>query len=212
MAWPSWFPYTPTGSRPATWDDWPTILQEVIPRQWPPKLFAKDGNAWKDLKALGESIALMRDILQFMQRYLWPNKDAGGVFIAMWEDVFGLGPANTLALRQQRLEAAMRLRGTMTQEQVKAIMAPAWGHTNTDGVGLESPTQGWTASDDQSGAFLGDNMHVYDSNEAAEPDPMIIDLISKTKPTWQFWSYGRYKRLKWGVAGAEGTWDNATWG
>lgn len=212
MAWPSWFPYTPTGSRPATWDDWVTILQEVTPRQWPARLYARDSEAWLDLKSFGESIALMRDILQFMQRWLWPNKDTGGTFLALWEAVFDLAPAKSLALRQQRLEAAMRQRGTMTQQLVKAVMAPAWGHTNTDLVGLESPTQGWTATDDPEGAFLGDNMHIYDINEAAEPDPMIIDLIAKVKPTWQIWSYGQYKRLKWGVAGAEGSWDRATWG
>ena len=212
MAWPSWFPYTPTGSRPSNWDDWPDLLKQVVPRQWPHRLFAKDSEAWLDLEALGESLALMRDILQFMQRGLWPGKDIGGTFVSLWEAVFDLEPAKTLALRKQRLEAAMRQRGTMNQQLVKAIMAAAWGHANSDLVGLESPTQGWTASDDQGGAFLGDNMHIYDVAEAAEPDPMIIDLIAKTKPTWQIWSYGQYKRLKWGVAGAEGSWDNATWG
>jgi hypothetical protein len=212
MAWPSWFPNTPTGSRPTTWDDWTALFKQVIPRQWPTGLFGRDGNAWKDLTSMGESYALVRDLLQFLQRYLWPTKDDGGVFVPLWEEVFNISPAGSLTTRKNRLIATMRQRGTMTEDLIKALFAPAFGSNDADSVGLESPTQGWTASDDTDGAFLGNNMHIYSADESTEPDPMIIDLIAKVKPTWQIWSYGQYKRLKWGTPGEEGTWDHATYG
>ena len=63
MAWPSWMPLA---ARPANWIDWSTTFRAVIPREWPKRLFGGDSQAYSDLIAFGEALALARDWLSFL--------------------------------------------------------------------------------------------------------------------------------------------------
>ncbi len=219
MAWPSWMP---TAARPAGWTDWSEVFRKVIPREWPENLFGIGTQGMSDLIAFGESLALTRDLLEFMLRNLWPGRDTvNGLFLSRWEAVFDISPAATIDERANRIIASMRQRGTMTSDLVKAIMAPAFGSANPGDVVFESPTSAdaeaaysTTTSSDAQGVLLGTTMHIYSgATPPVEPDfALAYDLIERIKPTGDSWSVGKFNRLFWGVAGAQGSWDRATWG
>lgn len=220
MAWPSWFPQI---SRPKGWPDWPDIFTVVIPREWPEGLFGLETNGEGDLQATGETLALARDFLEQVLRYLWPQTvidsiDDDGIWLDDWEAVFNTtGGSSDLTARAERLVAAFRQRGTMTEALVQAIMAPAFGETDPSKIAFESPTAAAVAAaspdEDWQWVFLHTNMHIYHADETTAPDQEMAEtLIAKIKPTGDTWSVGQYKRLKWGTPGEEGAWDQATWG
>ncbi len=113
----------------------------------------------------------------------------------------------------------MRQRGTMTEDLVKAVLIRAW---NLDDPSLLTITVATTTeivaemsatSEEWQWTFAQTNMHISLTSEASAPDQgMAEDMIRKIKPTWENWSVGQYKFLAWGVAGAEGAWDQAVWG
>lgn len=209
MAWPTWMPLS---TRPSNWPDWSDIFTNTVPREWPKGLFGKGGQAWLDLEALGESLALARDVMEVVIRRIWPARDDDGTFLSDWETVFDVTPEPTIAKRQDRLIAKFRQRGTMTQDLVKAIMCRAWGSDDPSTVTLTSPTQGWAAVDETDAARLGHQMHISQTAGTDEPDPMIEDLISQNKPTWENWYYGKTATLKWGAHADDGEWDRRVWG
>lgn len=222
MAWPTWMPIA---ARPAFWDDWSTIFRSVIPREWPKRLFGGESNAYNDLVALGESLALARDMLSILQHNIWPTKDETDQLLTdRWEESFGIQASGTDSDRTNRLVAFMRQRGTMTSDLVKSIMCRAWGSDDPAIVTLISPTPGDVAAvaptEDWQWADLQSQMHIYHTTEAEEPDYNLMeDLISKNKPTYENWSFGRYNAAKYegsggpegGPGGGVGTYDHATY-
>jgi hypothetical protein len=193
------------------------VLRDVVPREWPKKLFSASAEAWADLIATGEALALARDMLSFMQQRLWPAKDTRDYnFLEDWEAAFSLQQKGDEDKRTDRVIANLRQRGTMTQDLVKTIMCRAWGVDDPSRVGLESasPSAVWTEGPDEEWQWAKalSEMYIYDSTEAAMPDEDLIqDLIAKNKPTFETWYYGQYRLLKW-YAGGQGTWNYATWG
>jgi hypothetical protein len=214
MSWPSWMPIA---ARPATWIDWSTIFRSVIPREWPKRLFVAGSQAYADLVAFGEALALARDMLSVLQHNIWPAEDGNHwLFTDRWEEVFGIQPSGSLDQRTSRLIAFMRQRGTMTEDLLKAIMCRAFATHNPADIGINSPTPAAYAAsgavDEWQWAFLGHNMHIYSTSNAAIDRGLAEDLIRKITPTWELWSAGTYNELIWGTPGEEGAWDQATWG
>jgi len=183
----------PTAARPTTWMDWSTIFRDVIPREWPKRLFGAGSQSYKDLIALGESLALVRDMLSFMQNAVIPALDENYIFLTDWETAFDIKPKGTESERMDRVIAMFRQRGTMTQDLVKAIMCRAWGSNDPSVVSIISPAMTPAPQCAKHGAFLGANMHIYHTAQTAEPDDALIqDLIARVRPTWEYWTYGRY--------------------
>jgi len=222
MAWPTWMPIV---ARPAHWIDWSSIFREVIPREWPKRLFAPGSQAYSDLIAFGEALALARDFASLLQHNIWPALDANyRIFMERWEGVFGLQPDGTSDQRTSRLIAVMRQRGPMTESLVKAIMCRAWNtddpsaitivHPDPADVAAATPTAEWEY------AALQTQMHIYHTAEGAEPDyGLAADLIAKNKPTWENWYVGRYNHGKYegsggpegGPGGGVGTYNHCTY-
>jgi len=215
MAWPSWMPMA---ARPSNWLDWSAIFRDAIPREWPKRLYVQGSQAYSDLIAFGETLALARDMLSLLQHNIWPAQDANdNVFADRWEDSFGLQPDGTLDDRTNRLIAFMRQRGTMTEDLVKAIMCRVWDSDDPSVVSITSPDPAAFAAsgavDDWQWAFLGHNMHIFHTAETVEPNRGLADdLIRKIKPTWETWSISRLEKLIWGVDADEGQWDWSAWG
>lgn len=191
MSWPSWMPLA---ARPATWIDWSATFRDVFPRAWPARLYVSGSDAYSDLVAFGESMALARDMVGVLTHNIWPAADANDhLFIDRWEEVFDLQPDGSFDERTSRLIAIMRQRGTMTQDLVRAIMCRAWNTDDPGAVSLSSPAATPAPQCEVHGAFQGSNMHIYHTAQSAAPDVGIIeDLIAKCKPTWETWTYGRY--------------------
>jgi hypothetical protein len=179
-------------------------------------LYAAGSQAIADLVALGESLALARDLASFLQHNIWPqHDDEHGLFIEDWEEVFGLLPYGDIDARVDRLISTLRQRGTMTQDLVKAIMCRAWGSDNPNDVTITSVNLATTVDPDEDWqwAFMQTNMHIFHSAQTQEPDfGMAYDLIAKIKPTWETWSVGKAKTLKWGVHADDGEWNQRLWG
>ena len=188
MAWPSWMPIA---SRPSSWIDWSTIFRETIPREWPKRLFGAESQAYSDLVAFGEALALARDMLSMIQHNIWPADDASdNLFTDRWEESFGIQPDGTSAERTDRLIAVMRQRGTMTEDLVRAIMIRAWGLSDPSLLTLTSPDPADVATEnpaeDWQWAYPQTNMHISLTSEASAPDQGLAeDLIAKIKPTWE---------------------------
>jgi hypothetical protein len=152
-------------------------------------------------------------MLSFLQNSIWPTQDTNHIFTERWERVYGVNPKGSLDDRANRLVALFRQRGTMTEDLVKAIMCRAWDSNSPADVTLTSPDQTVAPECAKHGAFLGANMHISSTADAAEPNAGIIeDLISKVKPTWEIWTYGQYQTLVYGTPGEKGSWDHACWG
>ena len=215
MAWPSWMPIA---ARPSNWLDWSTIFRETIPREWPKRLFGAGSQAYSDLIAFGETLALARDMTSLLQHNIWPALDGNdNIFTDRWEEAFGIQASGALDDRTSRLIAFMRQRGTMTEDLVKAIMCRAWDSDDPSAVSIVSPDPSTYAAsgavEDWQWAYLGHNLHIYHTAETAEPNRSLAeDMIRKIKPTWETWSVGQYKFLAWGTPGEEGAWDQAVWG
>ena len=215
MAWPSWMPIA---ARPSNWLDWSSIFRETIPREWPKRLFGAGSQAYSDLIAFGETLALARDMTSLLQHNIWPALDANdNIFTDRWEEAFGIQASGTLDERTSRLIAFMRQRGTMTEDLVKAVMIRAWNLDDPSLLTITSPDPAdYAASgavEDWQFAYLGGNMHISLTSEATAPDRGLAeDLMRKIKPTWETWSVGQYKFLAWGTPNEEGAWDQAVWG
>ena len=214
MAWPSWMPLA---ARPANWIDWSTTFRAVIPREWPKRLFGPGSQAYSDLIAFGEALALARDWLSFLQNSLYPNRDTNGIFTARWEGVYGVQPKGSITDRNNRLVALFRQRGTMTEDAVRAILCRAWDSDDPSILSFESPDPADVATlnpaVDWQWAFPQTNLHIYHTAQTREPDYSIaFDLIAKIKPTWETWSIGKRNNLIWGLHATDGEWDRRTWG
>ncbi|MEE9367157.1 MAG: hypothetical protein V3W44_10745 [Dehalococcoidales bacterium] len=214
MAWPS---FMPLAARPSNWIDWSATFRDVIPREWPKRLFGAGSQALSDLIAFGESLAIVRDYLSFLQNSLYPNQDTNGIFTEDWERVFGVQASGTIAERNDRLVAMFRTRGTMTQDAVKTVMCRAFGIDDPTAIGIISPTPAAVAvlnpPEVWQWVFPQTNMHIFHLAETIEPDWDIAqDLIDKIKPTWETWSFGKRMQLKWGVHADDGEWDRRVWG
>jgi hypothetical protein len=212
----------PIAARPSSWIDWSEIFRETIPREWPKRLFGLGSEAYKDLVAFGETLALARDMLSVLQHNIWPALDVNdALFIDRWEEVFGLQPDGSNDVRTSRLIAVMRQRGTMTEDLVKAIMCRAWGSDDPSIVSLANPAAADVASvapsEDWMWAQLQSQMYIYHTAETDLPNAgLISDLIIKNKPTFENWYYGQHFRLKWegppgGPGGGEGGWNQGCW-
>ena len=223
MAWPSWMPLA---ARPATWIDWSTTFRSVIPREWPKRLFGAGSQALSDLIAFGESLALARDMLSFLQNSLYPNQDTTGIFTEDWEGVYGVQANGTITERNDRLVAMFRMRGTMTQDAVKTVMCRAFGIDDPTAIGITSPTPAAVAvvlgasTDEWRWCRLQMQMHIFHLTETIDPDfDIAADLIAKIKPTWETWTFGRYLDGKYegsggpegGPGGGEGTYNHCTY-
>jgi hypothetical protein len=183
----------PTAARPSTWIDWSSVFKDVIPREWWAGLFASESEAYYDQVAFGEALALARDMLSFLQNSIWPTQDTNHIFTERWERVYGVNPKGSLDDRANRLIALFRQRGTMTEDLVKAIMCRAWDSDDPSIVAISSPAMTPAPQCAKHGAFQGANMHIYHATGAAAPNQGIIeDLISKIKPTWEYWTWGQY--------------------
>ncbi len=219
MAWPSWMPIA---ARPANWIDWSAIFRETMPREWPKRLFGAGSQAYQDLIAFGEAMALARDLASLLQHNIWPALDAVDFILSdRWEEAFGIQPSGTNTERTDRLIAFIRQRGTMTQTLVKAIMARAWGADDASAVTLVNVDPADVAAlgtiPDWQAAQLLSQMYIYHTAETTAPNASLIrDLIAKNKPTFENWYYGRFYRLKWegppgGPGGGEGGWNQGCW-
>jgi len=201
MAWPSWMP---SASRPSAFPDWSDIYRTVVPREWPARLFAVGSEAMSDLIAHGESFALARDLLQFVQSYIIPENDSTyAIFLDKWEEVFNVAPAATTGLRIDRLVAALRQRGTMTRALTRAIMCRAYSKTAPSSVTLVSPTAANVAATDTLGDETkirgGTSMHIHYWDESIDPDLSLAwDLINQIKPAWEQWTVGKWQYGRYG--------------
>ena len=211
MAWPSWFP---TAARPSSWRDWGEVYKKVIPRDWPFGLFNPEAEAWYDLQAIGESLAMTRDMMQWVLTAYFPRWDTNAAFLGRWERVLGISLAATIAAREERVTSHLRtIRATMTQDQVKAAFARAFGSDSADDVSLTSPTAADIATaapaEDWQWVLASTVMHIFSTGGSINPDRKIVDdLIDRLEPTGETWTCGQYDVLKWDTAGA---WDQAVW-
>jgi len=204
MAWPSWMPLA---ARPSNWRDWPTIFKDVIPREWPARLFQAGAEAYHDLIALGESLALARDVFAHVQHNLWPQEDDDMLFISRWESAFGFQADGTDAERIQRIIAAFRQRGTMTMGAWFAIILKAWGLEDPSLIAYTMPTVADVVATETLGASTYMRafsfLHIYLVAETSDPDLSLKnDLIATNKPTWETWFAGKYQ---YGLYGSTAT-------
>jgi hypothetical protein len=201
----------PSATRPSLFPDWSDFFRTVVPREWPNRLFAVGSEARADLIALGESLALTRDLAQFIQLYLWPEKDSAyAIFLDLWEAVFDVSPSSTTALRIDRLVATFRQRGTMTYALTKAILVRCFStETDPSTIELSSPTAANVAATntlgDETRARGGTSMHIYHVAETKTPTLKLAwDLINQIKPAWERWTIGKWKYGRYGSS-ASGT-------
>jgi uncharacterized protein YmfQ (DUF2313 family) len=199
MAWPSWFP---TVSRPSNWRDYSAIYRKVLPREWPPGLWRLGSEGLKDLYALAESLAMVRDRLEWVLVAYFPAYDTNGVFLGHWESVFGIAPADTIAERQNRILAYMRaLRAAMTAAQLKVTFARAFGSDDPADVSIDSPDPADVTAIETLGeityVFNNNQLHIYSTGETTEPDFKIADdLVDRLVPSGQIWSVSQYQYAK----------------
>jgi hypothetical protein len=206
MAWPSWFP---TASRPATWEDWGAIYKAVSPREWPRGLYRLDSEGWGDLQAFGESLGLVRDLMEWLLRAYFPVFDTNGVLLSRWESSLGLSRKATIALRLAWITARCRLLGkSMTEADIKSIMCWAWGTTDPAVVSLVHPDTTTIVTYATLGVVTyvqnQNCLHIYRTGESAAPDYGLADtLIAMIKPTWQAWTVGQYNTADCDLAWAD---------
>jgi hypothetical protein len=122
MAAPSWLPTWPTN-----WPDIVDAYEAIIPRDWPRQLFRRDSQAYADNEAFGESLSMVRQLLEWILRHVMPQNDSNALFIDRWESTFNLYPAEALADRVSALEGKWRHRGTTTKSMVTAMMVGQYG-------------------------------------------------------------------------------------
>ncbi len=208
-AFPSWLPHDPAG-----WPLFGTEYKAMAPRQWPEDLYDdEDGNARKDQQAFGRALSLVRRATHWFVTRLWPHRDTTGEYWADWEEVFAVAPAATDALRQDRLIAALRNRGTLTDLRLRTMFAPVFGESDPATVTIVSPDldsipAGATANDH---AQLQTQLHIYHAAETADIDRQMADqFLARVVPMGDTWSAGRFLRFKWDTAGSG--WDISTWG
>lgn len=209
---PTWFPSWPT-----TFPDVQDAYELSVPRQYPEGLYEEGTDEWLDIKSQSIILSWVAQGSEWIQRRIFPQLDAGAMFLHLWEECLAVVQRATTADRQAAIVSSARnARGTATTEKIQNIFAPIFGIDPED-VAFEYATRAdiETAAPDtnQGWAKCLNMLHIYDINETAVPDrDMAEDAIAICKPTWQLWSVGQYKRLKWGVTGAEGAWNQATWG
>ena len=206
---PPWLPHDPAG-----WPLFGTEYKAMAPRQWPEDLYDdEDGNARKDQQAFGRALSLVRRATHWFITRLWPHRDSTGEYFADWEETFGISPAATTTLRQDRLIAALRNRGTLTDLKLRTMFAPVFGESDPATVAIVSPDldsipAGATADDH---AELQTQLHIHHAAETADIDRQMADqFLGRVVPTGDTWTAGRWKTMQWDVAGRG--WDVATWG
>jgi hypothetical protein len=141
MADPTWYPAWPSGA-----PDFETQYKNATPRQFPARLYVEGGEAFLDQQALGVILSWIRKGSWWISDRIFPWKDAGEMFLALWENVFSLEASRDLDKRQRRIVAAMRNRGTGTLERIKAIFQWVFpGVTDPDDISVTCPTpaQAW---------------------------------------------------------------------
>lgn len=202
MANPSWLP-----SWPSNWPDYPGIFADVVPREWPKMLWRRGGNAYLDNQALGESVALVRQLMRWMTDTVLPHQDDEAQFLERWEAAFSLPRASTLGERQDNLVSAWRYRSTVTQDVVKAVFCNCWGFKADPSVvtvvaGDIADIAVEATLGAKSFAFAHNHLHIYHTAQTAHPDYTQADtLIAKMQPMWATWTIGRYKYApKWSTA------------
>lgn len=198
---PPWLPHDPAG-----WPLFGTEYKAMAPRQWPEDLYDdEDGNARKDQQAFGRALSLVRRATHWFITRLWPHRDTTGEYWADWEEVFAIAPAATDALRQDRLIAALRNRGTLTDLKLRTMFAPVFGSSDPADVRVSSPDldaiPAGATSDDY--AELQTQLHLSHMAETADIDRQMADqLLSRVVPVGDNWTAGRYKICQYDVAGA----------
>lgn len=202
MPGPSWLP-----TRPSWMPEWDEIYKRIIPGLWPKRLVKRGSNLEKDLETRGHVLSWYRELLDWILHAFFPSLDTEGLFLDRWEASLGIEPAGTVADRVARIEASLRQRHTMTEAQLKAIFARAWGHDEPDDVevGFPSAADIDTYSTNELTNLHDQNyMHIYAINghAGAEPDfALADDLIRRLCPAWQRWSVGATRTMTYGNGG-----------
>jgi hypothetical protein len=191
----SWLP-----TWPATWPDLVTLWREYVPMEAPRFLWKRGGQAWLDLQALGESLALARQFLEWVLRCYLPNRDTTGQLLERWEDDYRLQPAATVADRIIAVIAKMREPGTLTILHAKELLCSVFGTNDPAEVSCVYPLAAdmTTAADatgttEQQWAEMAFQVHWYSTGEDVEPNQSLFErLWRRIAPVTEDWSCGRY--------------------
>jgi hypothetical protein len=128
MAAPSWLP-----AWPGIWEDVSAAYKRIVPRNWPANLFRDGSQAQHDLLALGDSLSMVKMLMEWTLRHIWPSQDVNALFLDRWERSLGITAAQSTAWRRFWIEAIMRLQAeALTVDRFRAIMAGAFGTTLSD--------------------------------------------------------------------------------
>lgn len=193
MTAPSWLP-----SWPATWPDLESAYRRVIPGEWPANLFRVGMNAYDDLQALGDSLAQVRKLVEWMLRRVWPDKDTDELFLDRWEASLGIASNGAAAIRAWWIKSILGLSvGTLTRGQARAIMAGAYPTTSgATVVEVGAPAvdvDSVTPSTAFQWAFCQTNRHFYESSANGPPDDRIARwILGLITPAGALWTYGSY--------------------
>lgn len=203
---PSWLPAWPSG-----WPDIEPVYRDLVERIFGPDVYDDDAPEKDDQRALGSVLSWIGQAEQWIHRRIYPSRDSGNLFTALWEEALGI-PQGPAAARNDRVLAAFRHRGTGTRELIQAIFAPVFGTTDLADISFVAPDPGAhpAGASDYDKIDLQNQIHIYSTNEDLDPDHgWGRDLIKKSKPTWERWTIGRYQTAQYDVDGKG--YDEATY-
>jgi len=202
-------------SAPAWFQNFATTYKVAIPRAWPARLYEWASDSWKDLETIGESLAMVRELLEWLLDSYFPERDAQALWLSRWEASLGISVGAYVAAsdRANAIIAKIRVLGkSMDEDTVKRIFAPAFGLTAPSDVTLIAVDP----ADISAGDTLHENtylrnqnsLHVCSTSGSDAPDPELAQaIIDRIAPTWQEWSYGTTTEFTWGTT----AWDEGTW-
>lgn len=195
----SWLP-----GWPVNWPDFVATYQQVIPREWPRGLWSVTGEVHKHHEVLGEILAYGRQLLEWILRSWLPQNDSEGLFLDRWETVLSLAAAATVAERQNAILAAIRNRGTLTIELLRAIVAPAFGNpADLSEITVCGPTPSDIAGEATSASdpiwWFTYTLHIYQTGSNALDEKIGDDILRRIAPAWCRWQISDTRRLLAGM-------------
>jgi hypothetical protein len=187
--------------------EWDEIYKRIVPGLWPKRMVKRGSNLERDLETRGHVLSQFRELLDWILHAFFPSLDSEGLFLDRWEATLGIEPAGTVAQRVARIEASIRQRRTMTEDQLKAIFVRCWGLTDPAEVSIAFPSAADVATystNELTNLHDQNFMLIYRTGGpgADEPDfKLADDLIRRLCPAWQRWAVSSDRSMRYGDGG-----------
>jgi hypothetical protein len=207
---PSWWP-----AWPASFPDISAVYDQTIRRVFGNLYEDVESDEYKDVGAIAEVFSLVAQGSTWIRHRIFPQADAGAVFLDLWEAMYGLFASGTVTQRQSTVVRTSRYTlGTATEDAVRAIFAPIFGDDgNPDAIVFTSPSaadlEANPPTTEEEWARATTSLHISHNGETTEPDrKAALDAIEQCKGAHETWTVGRYAAAKWDT---QAGWDTGCW-